>query len=157
MVTYKNVEECFIGVTMIAVVLLLTVNIILRFFFSAGITWAEEFIRYAIIWITFIGGAICFRKGIHVGIDLFIDVLPQKGKTILSVVINVLAIILMILFIKYGIDLVIFSMNMGQLTPALQIKMYWAYLAIPVGSFLSLVHLLINTFGMIRQPKSNAS
>lgn len=157
MKTFKKVEEGFIGVTMIAVVIMLTVNIILRFFFSAGITWAEEFIRYAIIWITFIGGAICFRRGIHVGIDLLMESLPEKGQKLLSLFINVLAIILMLLLIKYGIDLVLFSMNTGQLTPALQINMYWAYLAIPVGALLSLIHLLINTYGMIRQIRTKAS
>lgn len=155
METFKKVEEGFVGITMILVLALLTVNIILRFFFSAGITWAEESIRYAIIWITFIGGAICFRRGIHVGIDLLLEYLPERSKKTLQFIINILAIIFMILLIKYGIDLVLFSMATGQLAPALQIKMYWAYLAIPTGAFLSLIHLMIQTYGMIRSLNTN--
>lgn len=151
METFKKIEEGFVGVTMILVLVLLTVNIILRFFFSAGISWSEEFIRYAIIYITFIGGAICFRRGVHVGIDVFMEYLSKRGQKVLQIILNVLAIIFMVLLIKYGTDLVLFSKGTGQLAPALQIKMYWAYLAIPIGSLLSLIHLMIQTYGMVKK------
>ncbi|MEI3607487.1 TRAP transporter small permease [Pseudogracilibacillus sp. SE30717A] len=151
---YKT-EEAFVGISMMAVTLLLFVNIVLRFFFSAGISWTEELVRYTIIWITFIGASICFRRGIHVGIDVLIDYLPEKGKKILSLIINIMAIALMICLIKYGSDLVMFSMNSGQLTPALQIKMFWVYLAIPIGALLSLIHLVIQTYEMIRNFKTS--
>lgn len=152
---FNKTEEAFVGISMMAVTILLFINIILRFFFSAGISWTEEFVRYAIIWITFIGGSICFRRGIHVGIDVLIDYLPTKGKKILSFIINLMAIALMFFLIKFGIDLVIFSMNTGQLTPALQIKMYWVYLAIPIGALLSLIHLFMQTYEMIRNFKTS--
>ena len=66
-----------------------------------------------------------------------------------------MAIALMFFLIKFGIDLVIFSMNTGQLTPALQIKMYWVYLAIPIGALLSLIHLFMQTYEMIRNFKTS--
>lgn len=155
--TLKKIEEGFVGLTMLAVVIMLTINVILRFFFSSGISWSEEFIRYGIIWITFIGSAICFRRGIHVGIDLLMESLGEKNKKILSLIINILSIILMLLLIKYGMDLVIFSVETGQLMGALQFKMYWVYIAIPVGALLSLIHLLIQTYGMIKIKKTETS
>lgn len=155
MESFKKIEEGFVGLTMISVLMLLTINIILRFFFSAGISWSEEFIRYGIIWITFIGSAICFRRGIHVGIDLLMESLAEKNKKTLSLIINFSSIIFMIILIKYGIDFVMFGVKMGQLMPALQLKMYWVYLAIPVGAFLSLIHLLIQTYGMIKKTETS--
>lgn len=146
----KNTEEAFIGITMMAVTFVLFVNVVLRYFFNANTPWAEEFIRYAIIWITFIGSAICFRKGMHVGVDLLIDSLPDKGKRILRMIINVLAIILMIFLVKYGVDLVLFSIDTGQISPALQIKTYWVYLAIPLGALLSILHLVIESYHIVR-------
>lgn len=157
METLKKIEEGFVGLTMLAVVIMLTINVILRFFFSSGISWSEEFIRYGIIWITFIGSAICFRRGIHVGIDLLMESLAEKNKKILSLIINILSIILMLLLIKYGMDLVIFSVETGQLMAALQFKMYWVYIAIPMGALLSLIHLLIQTYGMIKIKKTETS
>ncbi len=152
---FNKTEEAFVGISMMAVTILLFINIILRFFFSAGISWTEEFIRYTIIWITFIGASICFRRGIHVGIDVLIDYLPEKGKKTLNFIINIMAIALMVCLIKFGYDLVIFSKSTGQLTPALQIQMFWVYLAIPIGALLSLIHLMIQTYEMIRNFKTS--
>lgn len=149
----KTTEEAFVGITLIAVTFVLFINIVLRFFFSANTTWAEEFVRYAIIWITFIGSAICFRKGRHVGIDLLVEALHPKASKILQVIINVLSIIFMVFLAKYGIDLVIFSMNTGQVAAALPIKTFWVYLAIPVGAILSLLHLFIESYYLIRNGK----
>lgn len=147
---FNRTAEGFIGVTLMLVTFLLFVNIILRFFFSSGITWAEEFIRYGIIWITFIGASVCFQRGSHVAVDLLIDFIPKKMKKALSLTIHVLAIIFMVFIIKYGFDLVAFSKGTGQLAPALQIEMYWIYLAIPIGAVLSLIQIIIHVVNTFR-------
>ncbi|MGM8211912.1 TRAP transporter small permease [Virgibacillus sp. W0430] len=155
MTILKKTEEMFVGISIMGVTLLLFVNIILRYFFSAGITWAEELIRYVIIWITFLGSAICFRRGIHVGIDLLMDYLPKSGKKIVQLLIYFISILFMLLLIKYGFELVAFSMNTSQVSPALQVPMYWVYLAIPIGAILSLFHLFIQAVTMIRNFKTS--
>jgi len=147
----KKVEDFFVGVSIIAATLVLFVNIILRFFFDANTSWAEEFIRYAMIWIAFIGSSICFRRGIHVGVDLLMNALSKKGKSFLQLYINIVAIVFMSFLIKYGFDLVLFSMNTGQISPSLQVKTFWIYLAIPVGAVLSIVHLLVQTYHLLRK------
>lgn len=141
--TFNKATEGIIGITLMIVTFLLFINIILRFFFSSGITWVEEFIRYGIIWITFIGSAVCFQRGSHVAVDLLLDFVPSKGKRLLSFIIHILAAIFMAFLIKYGIDLVNFSKSTGQLAPALQIEMSWIYLAIPVGAALSFIQIII--------------
>lgn len=146
----NKIEDIFVGSALLAATLLLFVNIILRYFFSANTTWAEEFIRYAMIWIAFIGASICFRKGIHVGVDLLMNSLKLKGKRNLQIYINLASILFMAFLVKFGFDLVIFSINTGQITPSLKINMYWVYLAIPVGALLSILHLVIDTVNLFR-------
>lgn len=146
----KKAEDAFVGITILVATGLLFVNIILRYFFAANTTWAEEFIRYAMIWIAFIGSSICFRRGIHVGVDLLLNSLKGKGKRLLHVYINLLAIVFMGFLVKFGVDLVMFSMSTGQITPSLKIKLYWIYLAIPIGAALSIFHIAVNTVQIIR-------
>lgn len=150
MAIFKKIEEFFIGSALLAATALLFVNIILRYFFSANTTWAEEFIRYAMIWITFIGASVCFRRGIHVGVDLLMNSLKRTGQKYLTVYINILSIIFMGFLVKFGVDLVLFSINTGQITPSLKINMYWIYLAIPVGATLSIIHLVLQTVQLIK-------
>jgi len=140
----NRIEEILLAGSLISVTLVLFINIILRYFFSANTTWAEEFIRYVMIWITFIGCAVCFSRKLHVGIDFFLEFAPRKLKESINFVVNFICIILMIFLIYYGFELVKFSFNSGQITPSLQMEMFWIYLAIPVGAVLSLIHLIFN-------------
>lgn len=146
----KKTEDVFVGTAIITATVILFVNIILRSFFNANTTWAEEFIRYAMIWIAFIGSSICFRRGIHFGVDLLMNSLADKGKKVLQIYINLAVIIFMVFLMKYGFDLVLFSIDTNQITPSLEIKIFWIYLAIPIGSILSLIHVGIHTFKLLR-------
>ncbi|WP_226037837.1 TRAP transporter small permease [Aquibacillus saliphilus] len=152
----KKVEEVIIAMGLLVVTVLLFVNIVLRFGFSANRSWAEEFIRYVMIWITFIGASVCFRKGMHVGVDFLMDLLKGKTKKGLQLFVNLICIVFMVFLIRYSIELVLFTQNTGQITPSLQIPLYYVYLAIPVGSALSLVHLLIQTIQLIRNKQFNS-
>src|SRR5690625_3729423 len=147
----NKTTEGIIGIALMIVTFLLFINIILRFFFSSGITWAEEFIRYSIIWITFIGASVCFQRGSHIAVDLLIDFVPKKMKKLLATIIHLLSIVFMIFIIIYGIELVVFSKETGHLAAALQIEMYWIYLAMPVGAALSLVQIIIQTVNTLRK------
>ncbi|WP_176764557.1 TRAP transporter small permease [Natribacillus halophilus] len=137
-----KIEENLVGIMLLSVTAVLFVNITLRFVFSNSFVWAEEFIRYGIIWITFIGVAVCFRRGMHVGIDFIFTILPHKGGRYLKLFITLLSMLFMGLLLKFGYDLVVFSFNANQMAAALGIQLAWVYLAIPIGAFLSLVHLV---------------
>ena len=50
-------EGYLTGLLLLGSTLLLFVNVFLRYVFHSSTTWAEEAIRYAIIWVTFIGSA----------------------------------------------------------------------------------------------------
>lgn len=151
----NKLEEVFVGIAMIAATGVLFINIILRYFFNENQSWADEFVRYTIIWIAFVGAAICFRQGIHFGVDLLIKSLPEKYRPYLQVYINVMCIIFVILLIYFGFKLVFFSMQTGQTTPSLQISTFWIYLSIPLGATLSLLYLAIDTFKLFKNGKSN--
>lgn len=151
----NRIEEAFVGICLLAVTIVLFVNIVLRFGFSANTNWAEEVIRYGMIWITFIGAAICFRRGLHVGIDFFLDYLSKKWGAIIALVVNLFSIVFMAFIFYYSIELVKFSIDSGQITPSLQIKMFYIYLAIPIGALLSLIHLVVHTFKLFKDLQSN--
>ena len=75
-------EGYLTGLLLLGSTLLLFVNVFLRYVFHSSTTWAEEAIRYAIICVTFIGNSICARRGSHVGIDIFAQLMPPLGRKI---------------------------------------------------------------------------
>ena len=45
------------------------VNVVFRYVFNSPFQWAEEFSRYAFIWVVFIGAAVSTKHKTHIIID----------------------------------------------------------------------------------------
>lgn len=144
---FEELEENIIGVGLLVSVVLVFINVILRYVFQSSSSWIEELVRYLIIWTTFVGSAVCFRKGSHMGIDLIFSLVKGRVKKGVEIFGLIASLLFMVFLFKYGIDLVLFTKQSGQITPAMEIKLYWIYIGIPLGAFLSamdLIKLLIN-------------
>ena len=63
-----RVEDVFCAASLLLTALVLFANVVLRYVFSASTSWAEELIRYLMIWITFIGGSI--NRSIQINYNL---------------------------------------------------------------------------------------
>jgi C4-dicarboxylate transporter DctQ subunit len=129
----NKIEENFCGMALLATTLIIFVNVVMRYFLDYGITWAEEGVRYLMIWIAFIGGSICFRKGVHVSIDFFLDIAPKRSQVYIVAAVTIISMVFTAAMSYYGVKLVMFIMNSGQVTPALSMPMWIPYLAIPIG------------------------
>lgn len=145
----NKVEEILIGSLLFAATAILFMNVVLRYGFQANTDWAAEFIRYAMIWITFIGMGLCFQRGMHVGIDVFMQLLPKKITVFVQLIINICIVLFLIFFGWFGFKLVQFSIMTNQITPSLEISIYWIYLIIPIGCLLSLLHVGILTYQLL--------
>jgi C4-dicarboxylate transporter DctQ subunit len=130
------IEEVIIAVGLITSALILFINVVLRYFFQSGIVWAEEFTRYSIIWITFVGGSVAVRYGAHLSVSALLEVVNAKNKRLLTAIAYIISIIFTIFLFVYGTQNTLSIMATKQLTPSMEIPAYWINLAIPVGGFL---------------------
>ena len=65
----KYFEEILSGTFMVLMSLTTFANVVARYFFNSPIQWAEEFSRYAFIWVVFMGAVVCTKHKRHIGID----------------------------------------------------------------------------------------
>lgn len=126
-------EGYLTGFLLMFCTVVLFVNVILRYLFQSSTTWAEEAIRYAMIWVTFIGSSICARKGSHVGIDLFAQAIPPLGKKIVLATGQFVAAIFMLLCTIYGWQMFLLMVQTGQKSPAMMMPMSIVYFSMPLG------------------------
>ena len=66
-------EIAVITLGMAAGTLLLFTNVVLRYMFESGITWALEAVQYIFAWVVLIGAAHGVKAGIHLGIDILVE------------------------------------------------------------------------------------
>lgn len=139
----SNFEEYLTGLLLLGSTLLLFVNVFLRYVFRSSTTWAEEAIRYALIWVTFIGSSICARRGSHVGIDIFAQMMPMPGKKIILASGQFISAISMLFCVFYSWKMFMLVSSTGQKSPALLMPMSIVYFAMPLGFLLSAIQFVI--------------
>ena len=71
---------------LVAMVVMVLGNVILRYGFDTGISSSEELSRSAFVWLTFIGAVVATREGTHLGVDSLLRCLPRRGQLTLVVI-----------------------------------------------------------------------
>ncbi len=154
----NRIAEMICCVILLTMTLVVALQVICRYLLGASLTWSEEFARYSLVWITFLGGSIALKKKAHMGLQALMDALPPKVRNLIETI-TLMGILgfLSIATLK-GIQLALF--NMAQHSPAMGLPVGIVYFAVPTGSVLMLVHVteqlttLVRSFP-VREPGRN--
>ncbi len=72
--------EAFLAFCLIAMVVMVFGNVVLRYGFDSGLMVSEELSRFAFIWLVFVGAVVAMHEGAHLGVDSLVKTLPRGGK-----------------------------------------------------------------------------
>ena len=131
----------FLAILMMIITFLTFYQVVLRYVFNNAPSWSEELVRFLFIWCSFVGAAIGIKEHIHIGVDVFVNLLPRRLTHLVAVFVNVGIIIFSVYMIFYGWEVTI--MTHGQPSPAMGIPMSWIYISIPVMGFMLLIYCSI--------------
>ncbi len=134
-VSIVKVEKTLISILLPTMCVIVLANTLARItgLFTDQLIWAEEFARYLMIWMSFIGAALVMQDNGHYKMTAVLDALPAKAQKILRSLSLFVTIIFLLILAKNGIDCCIKIAQMGQQTPILKIPMWIPYAAIPTG------------------------
>lgn len=135
------------GLSLLAMTLLVTTDVILRKCFNAPIKGSLDLVSLL--------GAICIASALpyttavkgHVAIEFFFQSLPQRGRVIVDTLARIIVLVLFAFltwrFIPYGFKF----MADGEVTPTLQIPLFW----VPwLFSFSSASVVLVKIYHLMR-------
>lgn len=105
-----------------------------RFVLRDPSSYTEELARYLLIWLGLLGAGYGVAHRAHLSIDLLRSRLPERGRLRLEFLIEVLVLVFAIgVLVVGGIRLVSMTLFLGQVSAALQIKLGYVYLALPLS------------------------
>ncbi len=133
-----------LAIILAIMVIALFLQVILRYLFKSATPWAEELARYAFIWLSMLGATVAMRRGRHMNMDYFVNLLPQNIGKITNIVAHILIIFFLAVVTYYGIGLVI--MTHKQLSSGMRIPMSYVYLSIPIGSMFMIMFIVESYF-----------
>ena len=131
-----------ISVFLMAMVVLVLGNVVLRYFFGSGITVSEEISRWLFVWITFLGGVIAIRRHAHLGTNALVGRLSPTGKKV-CLVLGHLA-MLFVCWLLFQGSLAQVRINIDVLAPSSELPVAIVYFAGIVFAVSAAVMLLLD-------------
>lgn len=144
----KVIEIFSIGLLTVMVIVALW-QVASRYVFGSPSTVSEEFLRYALIWISIIGTAYVAGKNQHVSMSLVVDLLSLPNQLKWGIGIQVVFLLFAVFILIMGGSHAA-SISMNQLSPVLRIPMGYIYAALPVAGVIIALYSLINTFDLYK-------
>lgn len=125
--------------------LFVSLQVVLRYAFSASLDSADELARLFFVWAIFLAIPHGVKHGVHVGIDLFVRAMPAGVQEVLFRAMAALGTLLMIM-VMYG-GWVATVDRWPELMPTLPISSGIYYIAVLVTGAHSLLHLALLAWG----------
>jgi len=135
----KYFEEFVAGLFMVLMSLATFANVVARYGFNSPIQWAEEFARYAFIWVVFAGAVVCTKRRRHIAIESLLLVLPARLGQLFRLCAEVCTLGLMVVIAYYG---AILTASATQTTATLKVPQSVVYLVVPVAAGLIFIRTL---------------
>lgn len=106
-----QLEEAFLSLLLVAMTLLVFAEVVMRFGFNSGIHWAQELTLLMAAWFVLYGASYGVKVGAHIGVDVFVKLLPTKAHRFFTLLAIVLCLIYCGLFL-YGSWIYLSKMKM---------------------------------------------
>lgn len=135
-------EKVVITTGMATATLLLFTNVVLRYMFDSGLTWALEAVQYIFAWVVLVGAAHGVKTGIHLGIDILVEKFSVAAQRRFSLFSLFLCLIFVGCAFVLSVQYIMRIYAWGDLSLDLQIPQWIPYLAIPTGLGLMFYHFV---------------
>jgi TRAP-type C4-dicarboxylate transport system permease small subunit len=131
--------EFLVVLCLVAMVIMVFGNVVLRYAFNSGITVSDEMARYFFIWLTYIGAMVAMREQGHLGVDTLVKHLSVGGKKLCLFLSESLMLFCNALFLLGTWKM--HELQVSNVSPVVGLSMIWVY---GIGYVASVVMGLMN-------------
>ena len=146
----NKTEEAIISLLLVAMTLLVFYEVILRFGFGTGVSWAQEGTLHLSAWFVLFGASYGIKVGSHIGVDAFVRLFRPLGQRIITAIAILLALVYCGLFL-YGSWIYLEKMHLIDIElEDIPISAWIAHSILLIGFALLSIRLLILLYQVAR-------
>jgi TRAP-type C4-dicarboxylate transport system permease small subunit len=135
-----RIVKAILGAIMAIIVLITLAAVWWRYVINAPIAWTEQVSNMLFVWTVFRGSAVLYREKLHIGVDMFVNMLPQRFSGLAFWFIEICNLIFIVTLFIYGlklsIDVIPQTYGALDITPAVY------YFAAPVSCALMILYFI---------------
>ncbi len=146
----RHVEEVILMILLSLMVLVVVIQVFMRYVMNNSLSWPEEITRYFFVWFTFIGMSYCISNNSNVKIDMLVNALPKKAQTMVLFIVDIMVMIFFLYLGTHGISALQKIIKSGQQSPALGIPMEYVFVSLEAGIALGILRTIQSMIKKIR-------
>lgn len=126
-------ESLLIIAALSVMIVVVFFQVFFRYVIHYSLPWSEELARYLMTWVVFVGASVGAKEGVHIGVSAFVDLLPRQIRRYAILFSGMCSVIFGLSVAWIGYKAVAHIAAMGQISPAMELPMWIAYLPICIG------------------------
>lgn len=140
-----------IAILMAGMVINVVWQVVSRFVLGQPSSFTDELARYSMIWLATLGAAYGSGQKAHLALDLISNSLQGQRRRVLEIFIQlVILVFALVVLVGGGGRLVWITLALGQTSAALQVKLGYVYLAVPVAGILIAYYAVMDLLVALR-------
>lgn len=147
----EKFEESILIISLIITVILIFIQVIMRYVFKNSLSWSEELARYIFLYQIWIGASYAVKRASHLRIEIIKARLTPRNKIVFDTFALLIWLSFSIFLASKSFVLTAIIFQRGQLSPAMRISMGYAYASVPIGSGLMSLRLAQQIYYNIRK------
>ena len=124
-----------------ALVMVIWFEVLERYFLQLGMTWAEEFARYVMIWAALLAVPCGVYRREHIGLEFLANMLSERKRRWLRMLLDVLGLCFFVFLTFFGVGMTINGRN--QFATIFGMTMVVPFASVPVSSALASFQMAI--------------
>lgn len=127
-----RIEDGLLALLLFAMILLASLQIVLRNLFDAGWVWADPLLRIMVLWVGLLGALAATRGGRHISIDALSTLFPVRTKALVHVCTSLFATVICAIIAWHATRFVISDFS-AQAIAFAGLPAWWFELIVPVA------------------------
>lgn len=121
----------------IAGTLLAFINVVMRYCFNSGFSWAGEATNYLFIWSAFFGAAYGFNRGIHISVTILIEKFNPLIAKFCFIFSSIVSTAFLLFLAYYGLEYLLVLHELDFMSVDLDMPQWIPMLVLPVAFLLA--------------------
>ena len=138
----RNAERWALLIFYVLLVITMAVEVVRREVFAYSSIWGEEIVRYAFIYLAWIGASAAVRQRGHIRIDVLYNYVGPRVKALLYIFGDLVMLVIAVLAVWWSFETVSVSWKFGSVSHGLRVSMVWFLAAVPLGFSLMIFRLI---------------
>ena len=144
----KKILHGLAALMLLAIVLIVLLNVFLRYFLHIGLGWTEEAARFLLIAITFVAAAAAVKEWGHFRLLIATKWMSPRGLVAVQIFAILVVLAVSAILFRYGIAIT--QVSWSQTSPTMEWKMGYLYSIVPVCGAIMFIFALEHLWNVIR-------